>query len=129
LSISRSRENVDSGFEDGLAVVVIEDAAGNFFELLVADDFGILRSDFVAHRICIGLEWFDVIVVTVEMIVSLLPERSSWVQRSPARVRRELFLPASRNPPAIFSSSASLSSPVSKGSCIGRTMNILSSLS
>jgi hypothetical protein len=52
LGSSRSGENVDGGFEDGFAVVVIEDAAGNFFELLVADDFGILRNDFVAHGAC-----------------------------------------------------------------------------
>jgi hypothetical protein len=31
------------------AEVVIEQAAGDFFELLVADDFRIFRSDFVAH--------------------------------------------------------------------------------
>ena len=47
-------EHVDGRFEDRLAVVVIENAAGNFFELFVADNFRILRSDFVAHRINIG---------------------------------------------------------------------------
>ena len=42
-------QHVDSGFDQRVAAVVIEQADGNFFELLVADDFRILRSDFVAH--------------------------------------------------------------------------------
>jgi hypothetical protein len=37
------------------AEVVIEQTARDFFELLVADDFRIFRSDFVAHRI--GISW------------------------------------------------------------------------
>jgi hypothetical protein len=43
------REDVDGGFDQRVAAVVIEQAARNLFELLIADDFGILRSDFVAH--------------------------------------------------------------------------------
>ena len=49
-------KNVDGGFDQGVANVVVEQAARNFFELLVADDFGILRSDFVAH---LGAEWSE----------------------------------------------------------------------
>ena len=45
-------EDVDSGFDQGVADVVVEQTARNFFELLVADDF---RSDFVAHFRC-GVE-------------------------------------------------------------------------
>jgi hypothetical protein len=54
------RKNVDGGFDQGVADVVVEQAARNFFELLVADNF---RSDFVAHFRC-GVElevvWFGV---------------------------------------------------------------------
>ena len=45
-------EDVDSGFDQRVADVVIEQAARHFFKLLVADDFWILRSDFVAHGRC-----------------------------------------------------------------------------
>jgi len=34
-----------------VARVVIEQTVGDFFELLVANDFRIFRSDFVVHRI------------------------------------------------------------------------------
>ena len=56
-------QHVDSGFDQRVTAVVIEQTAGNFFELLVADDFRILRSDFVAHRIGIGWSAFVVAVV------------------------------------------------------------------
>jgi hypothetical protein len=42
-------QHVDSGFDQRVAAVVIEQAAGDLFELLVANDFWIFRSDFVAH--------------------------------------------------------------------------------
>ena len=42
-------QHVDGGFDQRVAAVVVEQAARNFFELLVADDFGAFRSDFVAH--------------------------------------------------------------------------------
>jgi hypothetical protein len=42
-------KHVNGRLDEGVAVVVVEQAAGNFFELLVADDFRILRNDFVAH--------------------------------------------------------------------------------
>ena len=48
-------EDVDGGFDQGVADVVVEQAAGDFFKLLVADDFGVFRSDFVAHGRC-GIE-------------------------------------------------------------------------
>jgi hypothetical protein len=48
------RKDVDGGFDQRIAAVVIEQTAGNFFELLVADDFRILRNDFVVHRMVIG---------------------------------------------------------------------------
>jgi hypothetical protein len=48
-------KNVDSGFDQGVADVVVEQAARNFFELLVANNFRILRSDFVAHFIGIRI--------------------------------------------------------------------------
>jgi hypothetical protein len=48
-------EDVDGSFDQGVADVVVEQAAGDFFKLLVADDFGILRNDFVAHGRC-GVE-------------------------------------------------------------------------
>ena len=35
-------EDVDRRFDQRVAAVVVEQAAGNFFKLLVADDFGIL---------------------------------------------------------------------------------------
>jgi hypothetical protein len=47
-------KNVDGGFDQGVADVVVEQAARNFFKLLVADNF---RSDFVAHFIGIGIGW------------------------------------------------------------------------
>ena len=49
--IGGSGQYVDGCFDQRVAAVVIEQAAGNFLELLVADDFGILRSDFVVHSI------------------------------------------------------------------------------
>ena len=53
-------EDVDGGFNQRVADVVVEQAARNFFKLLVADNF---RSDFVAHFRC-GVElevvWFGV---------------------------------------------------------------------
>ena len=53
-------KNVDGRFDQGIADVVVEQAARNFFKLLVADDF---RSDFVVHFRC-GVElevvWFGV---------------------------------------------------------------------
>ena len=42
-------KDVNGGFDQRVADVVVEQAARHFFELLVADDFWILRSDFVAH--------------------------------------------------------------------------------
>ena len=51
-------QHVDSGFDQRVTAVVVEQTAGNFFELLVADDFRVLRSDFVAHRIWYCLECF-----------------------------------------------------------------------
>jgi len=42
-------KDVDGSFEQRLAVVVVKDATGDFFELLVADDFRIL--DLVAHGV------------------------------------------------------------------------------
>jgi hypothetical protein len=50
----RLGKHVNGPLDEGVAVVVVEQAAVNFFELLVADDFGIVRSNFVAHSICIG---------------------------------------------------------------------------
>ena len=47
-------KDVDSGFDQRVADVVVEQATRNFFELLVADDFWILRSDFVVHIAIIG---------------------------------------------------------------------------
>ena len=54
------------------AEVVIEQAAGDFFELLVADDFRIFRSDFVAHRIGISWSASVVFVAIFDKAVSLL---------------------------------------------------------
>jgi hypothetical protein len=65
-------EDVDGGFDQGVADVVVEQAARNFFELLVADYFGIFGSDFVAHIIGIGWSRF----VNLDVIVSLLVVRS-----------------------------------------------------
>jgi hypothetical protein len=48
-----SGEHVDSGLDQRVAAVVIEQTAGDFFELLVADDFRALRNDFVAHSRCL----------------------------------------------------------------------------
>jgi hypothetical protein len=56
-------QHVDSGFDQRVAAVVIEQTAGDFFELLVADDFRILRSDFAAHRI--GIVWSAFVVAVV----------------------------------------------------------------
>jgi hypothetical protein len=50
-------KNVDGGFDQGVADVVVEQTARNFFKLLVADNFRIFRSDFVAHFIGIGIGW------------------------------------------------------------------------
>ncbi len=44
-------QNVDGCFDQRVTAVVVEQAAGDFLELLVADDFGIVRSDFVVHSI------------------------------------------------------------------------------
>jgi hypothetical protein len=53
------RKNVDRSLDQRIAAVVIKQAARNFFELLVADDFRILRSDFVAHgRWIVRLRWW-----------------------------------------------------------------------
>jgi hypothetical protein len=54
------------------AEVVIEQTARDFFELLVADDFRIFRSDFVAHRI--GISWSASVgcVAIFDKAVSLL---------------------------------------------------------
>ena len=56
--VVRLGEDVDGGFDQGVADVVVEQATGDFFELLVADDFGIFGSDFVAHIISIGWSRF-----------------------------------------------------------------------
>ena len=48
-------KDVDGGFDQRVADVVVEQAARHFFKLLVADDFGIFRSDFVAH--IVGIVW------------------------------------------------------------------------
>ncbi len=45
----RLREDVNSCLDEGVAAVVIEQSAGNFLELLVADDLRIFRCNFVAH--------------------------------------------------------------------------------
>ena len=50
-------KNVDGGFDQGVADVVVEQTARNFFKLLVADNFRIFGSDFVAHFIGIGIGW------------------------------------------------------------------------
>ena len=60
-------KDVDGGFDQRVAAVVIEQAARNFFELLVADDFGIFRSDFVAHSRC----RVEVKVIGLELVVLL----------------------------------------------------------
>ena len=54
------------------AEVIIEQTAGDFLELLVADDFRIFRSDFVAHRI--GISWSASVgcVAIFDKAVSLL---------------------------------------------------------
>src|ERR1700733_5467570 len=44
-----SGEDVHGRLQNGVANVVVEQAARNFFQLLVADDFRSDRSDFVAH--------------------------------------------------------------------------------
>ena len=54
------------------AEVVVKQTAGDFFELLVADDFGIFRSDFVAHRIGISWSASVVCVAIFDKAVSLL---------------------------------------------------------
>ena len=64
-------KNVDSSFDQGVADVVVEQAARNFFELLVADNFRILRSDFVAHFRC-GVE---LEVVGLELVLRIRKER------------------------------------------------------
>jgi hypothetical protein len=50
--------HVDGRFEKRLAIVVIENAAGDFFELVVADDFRILRNDLVVHGVYGVGGWF-----------------------------------------------------------------------
>jgi hypothetical protein len=45
----RLRKHVHGRFDEGIAAVVIEQTAGDFFELLVADGFRTLRNHFVAH--------------------------------------------------------------------------------
>jgi hypothetical protein len=47
--VAVSGKDVNGGFDQRVADVVVEQAARHFFKLLVADDFGIFRSDFVAH--------------------------------------------------------------------------------
>ena len=49
--IGGSGQYVDGCFDQRVTAVVVEQAAGDFLELLVADDFGIVRSDFVVHSI------------------------------------------------------------------------------
>jgi hypothetical protein len=61
-------KDVDGGFDQRVAAVVIEQAARNLFELLIADDFGILRSDFVAHSI--SIDWIR--FINFDIVVSLL---------------------------------------------------------
>ena len=85
------------------AEVVIEQTAGDFFELLVADDFRIFRSDFVAHRIGINWSAFVVCVAIFDKpFPCYYPKRSNLLYRSPTLAINKLSLPASRNPPAIF---------------------------
>jgi hypothetical protein len=50
-SCNRLGQDVDGRFQKRLTIVVIEDAASHIFELVVADDFGILRNNFVAHLV------------------------------------------------------------------------------
>ena len=57
-------EHVDSGFDQRVAAVVIEQTAGDFFELLVANDFRILRSDFVVHG-----RWIVEVVVGFRIVL------------------------------------------------------------
>ena len=72
ISDAGSGQHVDSGFDQRVAAVVIEQTARDFFELLVADDFRICRSDFVAHRI--GISWSASVgcVAIFDKAVSLL---------------------------------------------------------
>ena len=51
----RLRKDVYGRFDEGVADVVVEQTARNFFKLLVADNFRIFRSGFVAHFIGIGI--------------------------------------------------------------------------
>jgi hypothetical protein len=56
-------KNVNRGFDQGVADVVVEQAARNFFELLVANNF---RSDFVAHfryGVLVRGCWFGVVLL------------------------------------------------------------------
>jgi hypothetical protein len=69
-------KNVDGSLDQSVAAVVVEQAAGNFFELLVANDFRILRSDFVAHSRVIGCSGLIFNLLCIDRFLITPPEYS-----------------------------------------------------
>jgi hypothetical protein len=57
-------KHVYGSLDQRIAAVVIKQTAGDFFELLVANDFRALRSDFVAHG-----RWIVEVVVGFRIVM------------------------------------------------------------